>query len=57
MKPVSATVSIGVAALDSEVGDVRALFESTDSALYFAKKQGRNRVVAAGKTTPSPSPE
>jgi len=41
------TVSIGVAVADEQATDVRALIETADSALYRAKKQGRNRVVVA----------
>lgn len=40
------TVSIGVAALDESVGDCETLVQHADQALYRAKEQGRNRVVA-----------
>jgi diguanylate cyclase (GGDEF)-like protein len=43
--PLLCTVSIGVAALSAELPNSSALFEACDSALYFAKKQGRNRVA------------
>ena len=41
------TVSVGVAVSDSGEGDVAALLGSADSALYRAKREGRNRVVLA----------
>ena len=39
------TMSAGVAALTSDVGDIDALCERADIALYEAKRAGRNRVV------------
>jgi len=42
------TVSLGIATLESARGsDPRALLDGADAALYDAKRQGRNRVVAA----------
>jgi diguanylate cyclase (GGDEF)-like protein len=46
---IGVTVSVGVAQLDAE-DDARAFFDVADHALYLAKQQGRNRVVAAGET-------
>ncbi len=45
---VSISVSIGLAATPSCDGQVRALVARADSALYEAKRDGRNRVVARG---------
>ncbi|MBI3283850.1 MAG: GGDEF domain-containing protein [Burkholderiales bacterium] len=41
------TVSIGVAVLNSRHADWDALLKDADSALYRAKREGRNRVVLA----------
>lgn len=43
--PVS--VSVGVAVSGTDDGDVGTLLQSADSALYRAKREGRNRVVLA----------
>jgi diguanylate cyclase (GGDEF)-like protein len=43
--PIAFTVSIGVAARDGMVGDVKELVELADAAQYRAKAEGRNRVV------------
>jgi diguanylate cyclase (GGDEF)-like protein len=52
--PVRVTVSIGVAALDSDRRDVTELLAAADSALYRAKQSGRNHVhmVTSGATAP-----
>ena len=50
---IAVTVSIGVAQLGDEETE-RDLFEAADQAVYRAKKNGRNRVVAAGARTPKP---
>jgi diguanylate cyclase (GGDEF)-like protein len=46
-QPVRITVSIGVAANMPGENDWRALLARADSALYQAKREGRNRVVCA----------
>lgn len=56
---VSVTLSMGVAALSERVETLADLVREADAALYQAKQQGRNRVVAAGTPAPvaQPSPE
>ena len=44
---IKVTASFGVAELDDSMGDVGALVEKADAALYKAKESGRNRVVVA----------
>jgi diguanylate cyclase (GGDEF)-like protein len=44
------TVSVGVAGMSDETSNEELLIERADSALYQAKREGRNRVVAAGAT-------
>jgi len=44
--PVRATLSIGVASVDSSSLDAAAFFRRADRALYAAKRQGRDRVSA-----------
>ncbi|MCC6890455.1 MAG: GGDEF domain-containing protein [Hyphomicrobiales bacterium] len=46
-RPVSATVSIGLAVGDEEATDIRDLLGLADQALYCAKERGRNRVEVA----------
>lgn len=40
------TVSIGLAALNPDIRDLRELLRNADAALYRAKREGRNRVEA-----------
>jgi len=41
------TISIGVAIYPDTVNDINIIVEKADSALYEAKRTGRNRVVLA----------
>jgi diguanylate cyclase (GGDEF)-like protein len=43
--PLSATISIGVAALEEGDASIDALFARADAALYRAKDSGRNRIA------------
>ncbi|QWR77381.1 diguanylate cyclase [Candidatus Magnetomonas plexicatena] len=43
--PVKVTISLGVAELNSSMESKELLFELADSALYDAKRSGRNRVI------------
>lgn len=45
IEPSSVTVSIGVAALPVDGGDLRTVVDCADQRLYEAKRAGRNRVV------------
>lgn len=63
--PTGGTVTIGVATLSPDQYDqisITALLKEADEALYFAKAQGRNRVLSAnllagrGGRTPLPAP-
>jgi two-component system cell cycle response regulator len=45
-KQVSVTASVGIAALEKLGESMDALFARADQALYAAKREGRNRVVA-----------
>ncbi len=46
-EPISATVSIGVAAYPKDGSDANELIHQADLAVYRAKLQGRNRVLGA----------
>ena len=45
--PLTVTISIGVATLGIDADDVAGLIEKADSALYEAKREGRDRVAMA----------
>jgi diguanylate cyclase (GGDEF)-like protein len=45
--PVAVTLSAGVAVTDARSGELGALLEAADGALYQAKAAGRNRVAVA----------
>lgn len=45
-EPVRVTISAGLAAFPGDGADPEALFSCADQALYRAKRQGRNRVLA-----------
>ena len=52
-KPLSkVTASLGAATLATGEGNLEALMESADAALYRAKQQGRNRVLSAEAEKP-----
>ena len=46
-KPVSTTISIGIADLHKDVNGYETLFREADAALYRAKNTGRNRIIIA----------
>jgi diguanylate cyclase (GGDEF)-like protein len=47
---ITITVSIGVAGFDPQVSDSQVFVQRTDEALYQAKNDGRNRVIAYNNT-------
>lgn len=49
-EPIRATISMGVAAYPEDGTDPSELIHRADLAVYRAKMQGRNRVLAAGDT-------
>jgi diguanylate cyclase (GGDEF)-like protein len=46
-KPVSSTVSIGLAAYPEHASDLETVMERADQALYASKTSGKNRVTVA----------
>jgi diguanylate cyclase (GGDEF)-like protein len=55
-KPISITMSFGVAALGPEPVDVEGLIKMADEALYEAKRTGRNRCCCFAPPKPESSP-
>jgi len=55
-KPVSMTVSVGVAALDAHDHKWEEILRRADEALYHAKQNGRNRVSVHGRDVAGPGP-
>lgn len=50
-RPVTSTVSIGVAAYPEHASDLESVMEQADEALYASKTSGKNRVtIAAGRS-------
>lgn len=50
--PITATISMGIAQLDFKHGTSFEIIEQADTALYEAKRQGKNRVVYGAVATP-----
>ena len=50
--PANVTLSAGVAVLDEQMQELKALLEAADAALYAAKGAGRNRVSTAPASGP-----
>lgn len=50
--PITATISMGIAQLDLKNGTSFEIIEQADTALYEAKRQGKNRVVYGAVTAP-----
>jgi diguanylate cyclase (GGDEF)-like protein len=48
-QPIPVTLSLGVAGLHDQVADGNQLLGAADAALYRAKQEGRNRVVASSE--------
>jgi two-component system cell cycle response regulator len=46
VRRVAVTASVGLATLEAQAEDIDALFVRADQAMYAAKREGRNRVVA-----------
>jgi diguanylate cyclase (GGDEF)-like protein/PAS domain S-box-containing protein len=46
--PLHLTISVGVATLDDETGDIDALIHNADQGVYAAKRAGRNCVCSYG---------
>ncbi len=44
---IHTTVSVGVASYPSDGGSLEVIIDKADKAMYRAKQQGRNKVVAS----------
>ena len=51
---VNVTISVGVAALDSENRELTDLLTAADAALYHAKETGRNKTHMVTASAPAP---
>lgn len=49
--PISATVSIGIASFPDDGRTQQGLMHEADLAVYLAKREGRNRVLSAGRSS------
>jgi diguanylate cyclase (GGDEF)-like protein len=54
--PLPLRISIGVAALTSQLATAEDVLTAADAAMYAAKRSGRNRVCVASSELPDPSP-
>jgi diguanylate cyclase (GGDEF)-like protein len=50
---VHLTISVGVAALDGESRELTDMMAAADSALYYAKKTGRNKTHIISAAAPA----